>query len=148
MLPNPYDPRDRTDLSINEQAVLAFTGDCIHGGDASLIERYITPDYIQHTPGIGQGREGLLTYLREIAWRRPGHTEWRPIHLFAVGDFVILHKLLRAVVIADFFRCTPDGMLAEHWDVVQPLPEPGYDPMKPSSENLERFRALFGMTNP
>ena len=52
--PNPYDPRLRTDLTRNERVVLEFTGDCIHGGDASLIERYIAPDYTQHTAGIGQ----------------------------------------------------------------------------------------------
>lgn len=144
--PNPYDPRLRTDLTRNERVVLEFTGDCIHGGDERLIERYIAPDYVQHTMGIGQGREGLRNYLREIAWKRPGRGEWRPIHLFASGDFVILHKLLRAVVIADFFRFNADGLLAEHWDVVQPLPEPGYDPMKPSSEDLSRFRALFNLT--
>ena len=41
---------------------------------------------------------------------------------------MILHKLLPAVVIADFLRFDADGMMAEHWDVVQPHPEPDYDP--------------------
>jgi hypothetical protein len=56
---------------------------------------------------------------------------------------VILHKLLRHVVIADFFRFDDGGMPGEHRDVVQPLPEPGYDPMRPSTEDLSRFAALF-----
>jgi predicted SnoaL-like aldol condensation-catalyzing enzyme len=84
--------------------------------------------------------------LHEVAWKRPGRREWRPIQLFASGDFVILHKLLPAVVIADFLRFDGDGMMAEHWDVVQPLPEPDYDPLRPSTENLDRFRAVFGIT--
>jgi len=43
-------------------------------------------------------------------------------------------------------RFNSDGMMAEHWDVVQPLPEPDYDPLRPSVENLDRFRAVFGIT--
>jgi hypothetical protein len=54
-----------------------------------------------------------------------------------------LHKLLPAVVIADFMRFNADGLMAEHWDVVQPLPEPDYDPMRLSTENLSRFAAMF-----
>jgi predicted SnoaL-like aldol condensation-catalyzing enzyme len=145
LVPNPYDPRLRTDLSANEKTLLHFMSDCMHGDDASLVDRYVAETYIQHTPGIGQGREGLRNYLREVAWKRPGRREWRPIHLFACGDFVILHKLLPATVIADFMRFDADGRMAEHWDVVQPLPEPGYDPMRPSHENFARFAALFGI---
>ncbi|AXS39684.1 nuclear transport factor 2 family protein [Breoghania sp. L-A4] len=145
--PNPYDPFERTDLSANEQTVLDFMIHCMHGDDMSLIERCVAPDYIQHTPGIGQGREGLRSYLVNIAHKRPGRRDWRPIQLFACGDMVILHKLLRHVVIADFVRFNDTGQMAEHWDVVQPLPESGYDPMKPSEENLGRFRELFGMTD-
>lgn len=143
MLPNPYDPWKRTDLTANEKAVLEFTGNCIHGEDLSLIDKLMAPTYIQHTHGIGQGHEGLRHYLREIAWKRPNRKIWRPIQIFSCGDFVILHKLLTMVVVADFFRFDADGKMVEHWDVVQPLPEPDYDPMKLSTENFERFAALF-----
>lgn len=143
--PNPYDPFQRADLTPNERTLLDFMAKCMHGGDLSLIDRMVAETYIQHTPGIGQGREGLRNYIVNIAHKRPGWREWRPIQLFASGDFVILHKLLTHVVIADFMRFDAEGLMAEHWDVVQPLPEPGYDPMKPSSENLDRFRKLFGI---
>ena len=123
--------------------MLHFMSDCMHGHDMSLVERYVAEDYIQHTPGIGQGREGLRNYLEQVAWKRPGRLTWRPIHLFPCGDFVILHKLLPAVVIADFMRFNQDGLMAEHWDVVQPLPEPNYDPLRLSTENLSRFAGLF-----
>jgi hypothetical protein len=56
---------------------------------------------------------------------------------------VILHKLLPAVVIVDIMRFNQDYILIEHWDVVQRLPEPDYDPMGLSSENLTRFKDLF-----
>jgi len=146
MEPNPYDPRARSDLSAQEHALMDFMENCMHGDDLSLIDRYVAEDYIQYTPGIGQGREGLRRYVTEIAHRRPGHREWRPIHLFEAGRFVILHKLLRHVVIADFMRFDEAGLMAEHWDVVQPLPEPDYDPMRRSQEDLSRFAALFAIT--
>jgi predicted SnoaL-like aldol condensation-catalyzing enzyme len=146
MHPNPYDPWQRTDLSANEQLVLAFAGRCVHGADDAFIDQSVAADYVQHTQGIGQGREGLRRYLREIAWKRPHREFWRPIQIFVSGDFVILHKLLRLVIIIDVFRVNAAGQLAEHWDVVQSLPAPDYDPMEPSSEDLTRFRALFGIT--
>jgi predicted SnoaL-like aldol condensation-catalyzing enzyme len=142
-VPNPFDPRLRNDLSANETTLLHFMSDCMHGHDMSLVDRYVAEDYIQHTPGIGQGRDGLRHYLEQVAWKRPGRLTWRPIHLFACGDFVILHKLLPATVIADFMRFNAQGQMAEHWDVVQPMPEPDYDPMRLSTENLSRFAALF-----
>lgn len=147
MVPNPYDPMKRTDLTHNEKLVLEFTGKCIHGGDESLIDLMVAPDYTQHTHGIGQGQEGLRRFLREIAWKRPHREVWRPIQIFASGNFVILHKLLQRVVIVDIFRIDAAGLLAEHWDVVQTLPMPEYDPMTPSAEDFTRFRALYGMTD-
>ena len=143
MQENPYDPRMRQDLTENERRVLHFMEECLHGDNDDLIELYVAEDYIQHTPGIGQGREGLRRYLKEVARKRPGRRDFTPIHLFSDGNFVILHKLLAAVVIVDIMRFNENHQFAEHWDVVQRLPEPDYDPMKPSSEDLSRFKALF-----
>ena len=143
MYKNPYDPRKREDLTENERRVLHFMEECLHGDNDDLIDLYVAEDYIQHTPGIGQGRDGLRRYLNEVARKRPGRRDFTPIHLFSDGNFVILHKLLPTVVIVDIMRCDDNHQFAEHWDVVQRLPEPGYDPMKPSSEDLSRFKALF-----
>lgn len=143
MTENPHDPRKRASLTENERRMLHFMQECIHGDDDSLIDRYVADDYIQHTPGIGQGREGLRRYIEEVAWKRPGRRDMVPIHLFSDGDFVILHKLLPAVVIVDIIRFNERHELAEHWDVVQRLPDGGYDPMARSTEDLSRFRGMF-----
>jgi predicted SnoaL-like aldol condensation-catalyzing enzyme len=143
MKKNPYDPLERKDFSENERRLLQFMRECIHGDNEGLIDLYVSEDYIQHTPGIGQGREGLRRYLNEVAWKRPGRYDFVPVHLFSDGDFVILHKLLPAVVIVDIVRFDEDHRLAEHWDVVQRLPETNYDPMARSSEDLSRFKKLF-----
>ena len=145
MTPNPYDPRSRSDLTANERTLLRFMDECMHGDDLSLIDTLVAEDYVQHTPGIGQGREGLRRYVESVAYRRPGRKDWRPVQIFSGGDMVILHKISATHVFADFVRFDGDGLMAEHWDVVQPHPEPGYDPMRRSSEDLKRFRVLFGI---
>jgi predicted SnoaL-like aldol condensation-catalyzing enzyme len=141
--PNPYDPWQRTDLTANERTLLTFMRDCMHGDDLSLIDTLVAEDYIQHTPGIAQGREGLRRYIMEVARKRPNRTQWRAVQIFASGDMVILHKLISSHAIADFVRFNAAGQMAEHWDVVAPLPEPDYDPMRTSKEDLSRFSAVF-----
>lgn len=148
MEPNPYDPWSRDDLSDEERTVLRFMRDCMHGDDLSLIDTLVAEDYIQHTPGIGQGREGLRRYILEVARKRPGRKNWRAVQIFKCGDIVILHKLINSHAIADFVRIDGEGRMAEHWDVVGPLPEPDYDPMRRSRENLQRFAAVFGVDSP
>ena len=142
---NPYDPWSRDNLTDNEKTLLTFMRDCMHGDDLSLIDTLVAEDYVQHTPGIGQGRVGVRKYIEEVAYRRPGRKDWRPVQIFSVGDMVILHKISATHVFADFVRFNDKGQMAEHWDVVQPHPEPDYDPMRPSTENLDRFKKLFNL---
>ena len=142
---NPYDPLKRTDLSPRERILLRFTAEVVHGPNTELIDTLVAPDYIQHTHGVGQGRDGIRQYVTEISLRRPGREHWRPLLIFEDGDFVILYKLLPAFMIVDIVRFNARDQLAEHWDIVQPLPGPGHDPMEPSQENLQRFYTLFGI---
>lgn len=143
MAPNPYDPLKRTDLSRRERILLQFTAEVVHGTNMSLIDALVAPDYMQHTHGVGQGREGIRKYVAEISSHRPGREEWRPMLIFEDGDFVILFKLLPAFMIVDIVRFNASDQLAEHWDIVQPLPSRGYDPMDLSSEDFRRFYSLF-----
>jgi predicted SnoaL-like aldol condensation-catalyzing enzyme len=145
MTANPYDPLKRTDLSKREQILLRFTAEVLHGTNTALIDTLVAADYRQHTHGVGQGRDGIRKYIAEIASRRPGREQWRPVLLFEDGDFVILFKQLPAFLIVDIVRFNAQDQLAEHWDVVQPLPAADYDPMAPSKEDLQRFFALFGI---
>lgn len=144
-LPNPFDPLERTDLSRRERILLEFTAEVVHGTNTSLIDTLVAADYIQHTHGVGQGREGIRKYVTEISLRRPGRAQWRPILIFEDGDFVILYKLLPAFMIVDIVRFNANDQLAEHWDIVQPLPSADYDPMAPSKEDFRRFYGLFGV---
>ncbi|MFT6425087.1 MAG: hypothetical protein ACJAXG_001051 [Celeribacter sp.] len=56
-------------------------------------------------------------------------------------------KCLDTFRIHQNWACLLRAQMAEHWDVVQLMPEPDYDPMRPSTENLSRFRELFKIPN-
>ena len=136
-------PMQDEDLSENERRLLHFTLDCLHGDNEQLIDEYVVPDYIQHTHGIGQGREGLRRYIKAVPWRRPGRHQVEIIHLLAAGDLVVLHKLIPAAMIVDIMRFDEQHRFVEHWDVVQRLPAPGAGPRSLSSEDFTRFKTLF-----
>jgi len=142
---NPYDPLKRTDLSRRERILLQFTAEVVHGTNFSLIDTLVAPDYVQHTHGVGQGRDGIRKYVAEISSRRAGRAEWRPLLVLEDGDFVVLYKLLPAFMIVDIVRFNANDQLAEHWDIVQPLPSADYDPMDLSKEDFQRFYSLFGL---
>ncbi|HTY51213.1 MAG TPA: hypothetical protein VMB48_16115 [Steroidobacteraceae bacterium] len=146
MAANPYDPLKRTDLSRRERILLQFTAEVVHGTQTSLIDTLVAPDYRQHTHGVGQGREGIRRYVTEISMRRAGREQWRPLLIFEDGDFVILYKLLPAFMIVDIVRFNADDQLAEHWDIVQPLPSPDHDPMALSQHDFRRFYSLFAIS--
>lgn len=69
----------------------------------------------------------LKSYLRWIKDNYP-QSHSRVLHTYADGDMVILHVHrvrtpgTRGEAIIDFFR-VENGKIAEHWDVIQPIPE-------------------------
>jgi len=83
-------------------------------------ERYWSPDYIQHSAHIAPGREGLFNLIKGI----PPTLRYEPGVIAAEGDFVIVHGRFSGFgapvnwIAADIVRIK-DGMLVEHWDVIQ-----------------------------
>jgi predicted SnoaL-like aldol condensation-catalyzing enzyme len=90
------------------------------------VDLYISPNYRQHNPDAPDGPQGILSYAGSYIKANPTmRLEFKRI--IAEGDYVVVHSHLipnhtdigRAVV--DIFR-VKDGKLAEHWDVIQPVP--------------------------
>ena len=87
--------------------------------DYATAERFWSPSYIQHGAHI-PGRDGLFNLIKAMP-----DTQHCKNHIAAAsGDFIILHGRFsglgqRAAWVVDDIVRMQDGMLAEHWDVIQ-----------------------------
>ncbi|MGP9792106.1 nuclear transport factor 2 family protein [Roseinatronobacter sp. NSM] len=113
------------DSMSNREIVGAFLG-AVMSGDVDTMRELANPDYIQHNPFIPTGLEpfiGLLPVLAEAG------TTAENIRIFQDGDYVFMHNIWRnaepfgapEMVAFDIIRVDQNGMVAEHWDALQPL---------------------------
>ena len=83
-------------------------------------ERYWSPNYIQHSAHIEPGRAGLFNLIKSL----PSTLKYEPGLIVAEADFVIVHGRFsghgrpKSWIAADILRIV-DGVLVEHWDVLQ-----------------------------
>jgi predicted SnoaL-like aldol condensation-catalyzing enzyme len=88
--------------------------------DYAATEHYWSPHYIQHSAHIEPGRDGLFNLIKSV----PPTLKYEPGTIVAEGDFVIVRGRFsgngRPVnwIAADVVRIK-DGLLVEHWDVLQ-----------------------------
>ena len=88
--------------------------------DYAVAERFWSPNYIQHSAHIAPGRDGLFNLIRSL----PHSLRYENHVIAASGDFVLLHGRFSghgrpvAWIAADIVRME-NGVLAEHWDVIQ-----------------------------
>jgi predicted SnoaL-like aldol condensation-catalyzing enzyme len=88
--------------------------------DYEAAERFWSPGYIQHSAHIAPGREGLFNLIKNT----PETLRYEHGAIVAEKDLVIVHGRFsghgrpRSWIAADIVRIA-DGMLAEHWDVLQ-----------------------------
>src|SRR5260370_37852795 len=88
--------------------------------DSAAAERFWSPHYTQLSPHIAPGREGLFNLSKSL----PPTLKYEPGTIVAEGDFVIVHGRFSGFgqpvnwIAADIVRIK-DGILVEHWDVIQ-----------------------------
>jgi predicted SnoaL-like aldol condensation-catalyzing enzyme len=88
--------------------------------DYAAAEKFWSTHYIQHSAHIAPGREGLFDLTESL----PPTLKYEPGTIVAEGDFVIVHGRFSGFgapanwIAADILRIK-DGILIEHWDVIQ-----------------------------
>ena len=88
--------------------------------DFAAAEKFWSPNYIQHSAHIAPGREGLFNLVKS----GPATLRYEPGPIVADGDFVIVHGRFSGMglpvnwIAADILRIE-NGLLAEHWDVIE-----------------------------
>ena len=111
---------DHTVESKNKALVLEAFETLFNKRDYAAAEKFWSPHYIQHSAHIAPGREGLFDLIRSL----PPSLKYEPGTIVAEGDFVIVHGrfsnfgLPANWIAADIVRIE-NGMLAEHWDVIE-----------------------------
>ena len=108
--------------------------------DYAAAERFWSPDYIQHSAHIAPGREGLFNLIKSV----PPTLKYEPGMIVAEGDLVIVHRRFSNLglpvnwIAADIVRIQ-NGILVEHWDVIQD---------EATEEQSKSGRPMFGKTFP
>jgi predicted SnoaL-like aldol condensation-catalyzing enzyme len=104
----------------NKALVLEAFDALFNRRDYAAAERYWLPSYIQHSAHIAPGRDGLFNLVRSL----PPTLKYEHGLIVADGDFVIVHGRFSGFgapanwIAADILRIE-NGILIEHWDVIQ-----------------------------
>lgn len=104
----------------NKQLVLDAFEALFNKRDYATAERLWSPAYIQHSAHIAPGREGLF----ELVKAAPATLRYENQLAVAEGDYVLLHGrfsghgLPAPWIVVDIVR-VENGILVEHWDVIQ-----------------------------
>lgn len=111
----------------NSELVRGFFEDFFGRHDLSAVQRYLSPNYIQHDFDVPPGRDGFAGHFEHLFSIFPDfHVNIH--HIISEGDMVAVHGYGITnpgeieVLVTDIYR-VEDGLLAEHWGVVQPLPK-------------------------
>ena len=115
----------------NKKIVVQFYQKLFGDKDISVIDQYIVDDYIQHNPGVADGRQAIKDIATKWLANQPKiKVDFQQVA--ADNDLVFLHIKTKNfsgkdASLVDIFRLK-DGKIVEHWDIVQEVPEKSANP--------------------
>ena len=104
----------------NKALVLKAFDTLFNKRDYKAAESFWSPKYIQHSPHIEPGREGLMNLIKGL----PPTLKYEAGATVSDGDLVFVHGRFSGFgqpknrIVVDVVRID-NGVLAEHWDVIQ-----------------------------
>ncbi|KZE01263.1 nuclear transport factor 2 family protein [Bacillus mycoides] len=118
--------KEATEKEKNKKMVVDFYNEVFNKHNIDIIPKYVSEDYKQHNPFVGDGRKAFMDFFKEDFVKNPNSAA-EIKHVVAEGDKVALHvhsrtnSQDRGVAIVDIFRIK-NGKIVEHWDVIQEIP--------------------------
>lgn len=106
--------------SKNKALVLEAIDTLFNKRDYVAALHYWSPNYIQHSAHIPPGRDGLFNLVKSL----PPTLKYELGRMMAENDFVMWHGRYSGLglpanwIVVDIVRIK-DGLLVEHWDVIQ-----------------------------
>ncbi len=125
-------PTEVTDLDKTEEnkaLAVALVEDVLMGKNPEKITEYISAEnYAQHNPYIKDGLSGIVEAVEALS-AQDNMFQYTEIHaVLGEGNFVLTVSEGQwngtTNAFYDLFRME-DGMIVEHWDVIQPVPTEG-----------------------
>ena len=125
----PIEATDLDQTEANKALAVALVRDVLMGEDPSRITDYISAEnYAQHNPYIKDGLSGIVEAVEALTAQN-NMFQYTEIHaVLGEGNFVLTVSEGQwngtTNAFYDLFRME-DGMIVEHWDVIQPVPTEG-----------------------
>jgi predicted SnoaL-like aldol condensation-catalyzing enzyme len=120
---------DAAKMERNKKNVVEFYNAVLNEKDFDKASKYVGATYIQHNPVGADGLDGIKGFINFLRDKFPNNKS-EIKRVFADGNYVIVHVHAvrepgtRGNAIFDLFRLDDNGKVLEHWDAVQPIPEP------------------------
>jgi predicted SnoaL-like aldol condensation-catalyzing enzyme len=99
-------------------------------GNVEVLRTVLHEDFVEHSPGNPSGRDAFTDFMAASPVARATFDLKRVV---AGDDYVVMHYHLRepgddrGVAVVDIWRLE-DGLIVEHWDIMQPVPDPSEVP--------------------
>lgn len=120
---------DAQKMERNKKNVVEFYNAVLNEKNFDKARTYVGATYIQHNPIGADGLDGIKGFIDFLKAKFPNNKS-EIKRVFADGDYVIVHVHAvrepgqRGNAIFDLFRLDQNGKVLEHWDAVQPIPDP------------------------
>lgn len=114
-------------LDANKTLVADYYAKVWNTKNIDAVRDFVTDNYIQHNPHVGNGRAALEAFLGPMFEAVP-EGRFTIARLIADNDLVVAHTLFQAnaedrgTAVVDVYRIA-EGRLVEHWDVKEAVPE-------------------------
>ncbi|WP_088997770.1 nuclear transport factor 2 family protein [Micromonospora echinaurantiaca] len=120
---------DLTTAHSNKDLILRGFGE-FAAGNIEVLRTLLREDFVEHSPDNPSGRDAFVEFIAAAPVARAKLDLKR---IVADDEYVAVHYHMstpedeHGTAVVDIWRLA-NGQIVEHWDVVQPVPEPSRTP--------------------